>query len=88
MPAITQPGDIAARGEAIFREQVEPRLGGEHKGRFVVIDVDSGDFEIAETDAVATSRLKERHPPGRFYGLRIGHRTAYRLGARSLTGDQ
>lgn len=89
MTSLTVPlGEVAARGEAIYREQIEPRLQPEDQGRFVVIDVDSADFEIAESDAAATSRLKQRRPPGRFYGLRIGQRAAYRIGTRSLTADR
>ena len=40
------PGDIAARGEAIYREQIQPQVESVPKGSFVVIDIESGDYEI------------------------------------------
>ena len=47
------------------------------KGNFVVIDVESGDYEIDAGDAVATRRLLDRRPTAVTYGIRIGHRAAY-----------
>lgn len=69
--------DIAARGEAIYREHIRPRVRSVKKGSFVVIDVDSGDFEVDVGDAVATRRLLERRPQAVTYGIRVGHRAAY-----------
>ena len=70
-------GEIAARGEAIYREQIQSRVESVEKGNFVVIDVESGDFEIDAGDAVATRRLLDRRPTAVTYGIRIGHRAAY-----------
>ncbi len=70
-------GDIAARGEAIYRERIRPKVKSVKKGSFVVIDVDSGDFEIDVGDAAATRRLLERRPKAVTYGVRVGHRAAY-----------
>ena len=47
------PGEVAARGDAIYAE-IKPRLGDLEKGTFVVIDIESGDYEIAPDDATAT----------------------------------
>jgi hypothetical protein len=82
----TQLGETAALGKAIFRQRIQPLLGPGEEGRFVVIDVDSGDFEIDDSDLEATLRLKQRRPPGRFFGLRIGHRTGYQIGLQSVAG--
>ncbi len=72
------PSDVAARGEAIWRERIEPLLNAPiRKGCFVVIDVESGDYEIDERDAAATRRLLERRPSAVTYGVRVGHRAAY-----------
>ena len=38
-----EPGEITARGESIYQEQVLPQVGPMEKGTFVVIDVESGD---------------------------------------------
>ena len=69
--------ETAARGEAIYREQVQNQIESVEKGNFVVIDVETGDYEIAEGDAVATRRLLDRKPDAVTYGVRVGHRAAY-----------
>ncbi len=71
------PGDIAARGEAIYREQIQPQVESVPKGSFVVIDIESGDYEIDSGDASATRRLLDRRPKAVTYGVRVGHRAAY-----------
>ena len=71
------PGEIKALGEAIYREQVHPKLGPVETGMFVVIDVESGDYESDVRDATATRRLLERRPDAVTYGLRVGYRAAY-----------
>jgi hypothetical protein len=72
-----EPGEITARGEAIYRELIGSQIGPVEKGTFVVIDVDSGDYEIDARDATATRRLLKRKPAAVTYGVRVGHRAAY-----------
>ena len=72
-----RPGEIVARGEAIYRERIQPQLGPVAKGQFVVIDVETGDYEIDEGDATATRRLLDRRPTAVTYAVRVGHRAAY-----------
>ncbi len=72
-----KPGEVAARGEAIYREEIQPRIEPIEKGTFVVIDVETGDYEIDARDAAATRRLLQRRPSAVTYGVRVGHRAAY-----------
>ena len=72
-----EPGGIAARGESIYRESILPLAGRLEKGTFVVIDVESGEFEIAPSDVVATRKLLDRRPAAVTYALRVGYRAAY-----------
>ena len=72
-----KPGEISALGEAIFHDQIKKRVKSAKVGNFVVIDVETGDYEIAEGDAVATRRLLDRRPHAVTYGVRVGHRAAY-----------
>lgn len=67
------PGEITARGEAIYLERIFPTLGRDEKGKFVSIDIESGDYEIDAEDPYAFQRLVERRPEGVFYGVRVGY---------------
>ena len=72
-----KPGEIATKGEAIYRDQIQPQVESVAKGSFVVIDIETGDYEIDPGDAVATRRLLERRPDAVTYGVRVGYRAAY-----------
>lgn len=72
------PGEITALGESIYKEQVQTRIGPVENGAFVVIDVETGDYEIDARDAAATRRLLNRRPDAVTYGVRAGHHAAYR----------
>lgn len=72
-----KPGGIATRGEAIYKELILPRAGPLEKGIFVVIDVESADYEIASSDAAATRRLLDRRPDAVTFAVRVGYRAAY-----------
>ena len=68
-----EPEEISARGEAIYLEQIFPNLAQAEKGKFVSIDIESGDYEIDADDPYAFQRLVERRPNGVFYGVRVGY---------------
>ena len=71
------PGEVTALGETIYEERIRTRIGPVEKGTFVVIDVESGDYEVDARDARATRRLLKRRPDAVTYGARVGHRAAY-----------
>ena len=71
------PGEVAVRGEAIHRERIQQSVQPGKKGSFVVIDVETGDYEVYEGDASATRRLLDRRPNAVTYGIRVGYRAAY-----------
>lgn len=61
----------------MLRVQVETP---EHIGRLIIMDLESGDYEIDDSrDDVgleASRRLQQRHPGASLHALRIGYRTA------------
>jgi len=74
------PAEIVRRGEEIYHRDIEPVVAGNSTGYFVVLDIESGDFEVDEQDLAASVRLLARRPEAVPYGVRIGSRSAYRLG--------
>jgi hypothetical protein len=88
MPYANYTGkEVVSRGEAIYaqsiRQQVEPTL----RGKFLVMDIESGDYEVDEEDLQASKRLLARRPQAVVYGLRIGYPVSFRIGG-SLGLDQ
>jgi hypothetical protein len=74
--------EVAARGEALYEQQIRAHVEVAHMGKFVVIDIETGDYEIDVDDLAATKRALAKRPDAVLYGLRIGVPTAYRLGGR------
>ena len=70
--------EVAARGDAIY-ERIKPKLGDLEKGTFVVIDIESGDYEIGASDGEATFRLRDRRPSAITWAVRVGCRAVGRL---------
>ena len=73
---------IAARGEKIY-QPLRDELEAQHKGKIFVVDIETGNYEIADEDLEATDRLLAKNPDAITYGLRIGFGPIYKLGFRS-----
>ena len=68
--------DIAAVGRAMY-EEIRGELEATQKGKVVVIDVKSGDYEIGDNDLEATLRMFERRPNALTWGERVGYPAMY-----------
>ena len=69
--------EIVARGKEIYQEQIQALVEPQEKGKFVVIDIESEDYEIDPEHMAATRRLKERRPDSVRYLGRIGYPSAF-----------
>ena len=76
------------KGMAIYREKIRPLVYPEQKGRMLVIDPESGDYEIADSAIVAADRLRERRPDALFFGLKIGYKASISFGGRRLPEEE
>jgi hypothetical protein len=81
MPATKYTRDeVAARGEAIYERDIRTKVEGKHRGEFLVLDIETGEYEIDRDDLAATRRALAKRPGAVLYGLRIGYPSAYHLG--------
>ena len=77
--------EIGRRGQEIYATRLRAVLETkENIGKIVSIDIDSGDYEVADDLVVAGRRLQARHANARIYGKRIGYNAVYAVGG-SLT---
>ncbi len=72
--------EVASRGEAIYKREIRDKVEPKHKGKFLVIDIETGEYEMNVNDLAATKRLLAKYPNAIIYGLQIGSPTAYRIG--------
>ena len=81
-----RPREEAVRlGKEIYHRDILPRVEAEHFGEYVAIDVDSGNWVVADREIAAAERLREMCP-GAVNVLmeRVGYRALRSFGARSL----
>ena len=71
-PPKIKPNDIIERGDAIYERDIRHLVEPQHNGKFAVIDVYSGDYEIAWRDGEATHKLLKRHPNAMTALVKIG----------------
>jgi len=70
---------LAQLGDEVFDRRVRPRLRPEDDGKFVALDIGSGDFEIDDDDYAAVARLRARLPTAEVWLARAGFPAAYQI---------
>ena len=76
--------EIARLGNEIYRHDIRDKVMPQYKGKFLVLDIESGDYEMDSDDLSAEEILRERRPQGVLFGLRIGYTSAYTLAGRMV----
>jgi hypothetical protein len=76
--------EIVQRGQTLYEQQIRAQVEAHHMGDFLILEVETGDYEIDAEDVQALQRARAKHPDGAFYIVRIGSPTAYRLGAQPV----
>ena len=84
--APTRPtAEIARLGKEIYERDIRSKMGDGHHGEYVAIDVETGDWTIADTDGEALERLRARRPGAVDVLMeRVGYRALHSFGAGSL----
>jgi hypothetical protein len=72
--------EFGRRGDEIYEREIAPKLKPEDSGRFVAIDVETGDYEVASQELAACDGLSARRPEAQIWLRRIGSRHLYRFG--------
>jgi hypothetical protein len=71
---------IAIRGKEIYQRQIREKVESQHKGKFLSVDIETGDYEVDTDDLSPSMRLLAKRPEAVIYSLRIGFRAAHRIG--------
>jgi len=77
--------DFARRGDEIYEREVLPRLSPADQGKYALIDIETGDYEIDRDEIAASDRLLARHPDAQVWMRQVGSRYARRFGPRLET---
>jgi hypothetical protein len=73
--------EIGRRGQELYEKSIRPHVETEENiGKQIVIDIETGDYEIDDDGLAASRRLLAKHPGAALYGARIGYNAVYTLG--------
>lgn len=75
--------EFARRGDEIYESQVRQQVEEGNHGKIVAIDIETGAFEVDQSEIVACDRLEARHPDAQIWIVRIGSRYVRRFGGRT-----
>ena len=74
--------EFARRGDEIYERDIRPRVEPADEGKFVVIDIETGEYEVDQDELAASDRLLARRPDAQMWTRRVGSRYARRFGPR------
>ena len=80
--------ELIGKAQSLYREKIRPLVYPQQKGRMLVIDLESHDYEIDDHDIAATERLWQRRPGCLTFGIRIGYKAAYHFSARRTPEEE
>ena len=79
-PPKRRPTDEVARlGKEIYGRLVRPKLVAADDGKFVALDIFTGDYEVDSDDYKAIMKLRTRSPAAEIWLEMSGELTAYKM---------
>ena len=79
--------EFARRGDEIYERDIRSHIEAGSEGKFVVMDIETGAYEIDADELAASDRLLARCPDAQIWLRRVGSRYVRRFGShpRSVT---
>ena len=69
------------RARTLYEQRIQKQVETEENiGKIVILDVDTGDFEIDTLGIESARKLRQRHPSAHLFGMRIGYKVAESFG--------
>jgi hypothetical protein len=72
--------EIARRGQALYEREIRARVEPGNRGKILVIDIETGEYELDEDHLAALRRARARNADAELYALRIGYPALGRIG--------
>ena len=77
--------EIGKRGKELYKSTLRDKVETqENIGKQIVIDIETGEYDIDEDGLAASLRMLAKHPGAALWGERIGYNAVYAVGG-SLT---
>jgi hypothetical protein len=76
--------EFAKRGDAIYEKEILPKLTAKDVGKFLAIDIETGEYAIDRDELKAGDKLLARIPEAQIWMVRIGYAAAQSFGGRQV----
>jgi hypothetical protein len=74
--------EFARRGDEIYERHICQVVEPDKNGQYVLIDIETGAYEVDKDERAASDRLLARVPDAQIWFRRVGSRFARRFGSR------
>lgn len=75
---------LAAKAREIYHKQLKQTLEASAHGKFVAIEVESGDYFLGANPLDAIRKGKQKYPKKVFHVMKVGYKAAILLKGRRL----
>ena len=79
--------EFARRGDAIYEKDILPKLAAKDVGKFLALDIETGEYEIAADEMKAGDKLLAHLPEAQIWMVRIGYTSTHSFGGRRVRQD-
>ena len=74
--------EFARRGDSVYETTVRPLLKSQDDGKFVALDIETGEYELDADELRACDQLRARLPDAQIWMVRVGSPFVHRFGGR------
>ena len=67
-------------GEEIYEREIRARVEKGNVGKYLVIDIETGEYEMDDDHLAAVRRARARHADATLYGMRVGYPALAKIG--------
>ncbi|MGV2831929.1 hypothetical protein [Myxosarcina sp. GI1(2024)] len=73
--------EVAQRAKQFYESEIRSCVEqGDNLGKMIVIDAETGEYEIDESGVRSILALKQKNPQARLFMIRIGYNAAFGFG--------
>jgi hypothetical protein len=77
------PEQVAVKGERIYQEKLKTVLEPSEIGKFVAIEVESGDYFVGESIIDAIQQARAKYPDKLVHTIKVGYEGVFKMGSYS-----
>jgi hypothetical protein len=74
--------ETVQRAEDLYKQRLRQQVETEHRGRYIAIDIETGEYEISDDYHAAAHAILSRKPEAAIGVLCIGYPAVGRIGGR------